>query len=162
MINSDILEASVFGGNSMSVTWENYAWEDTVPVKPGAIEGVEKRWGVQFPEDYKVCVTENQGKSPEPANFRIGNKESSVVNELLHFEKDPDWSNIERTYQDLKGRLPDRVFPFASDPSGNMVCFDYRGSPTEPKIVFWDHEAEDKKSIVPLAESFTEFLHSLY
>jgi hypothetical protein len=60
------------------------------------------------------------------------------------------------------GSLPPRIYPFASDPAGNRIAFDYRNGDANPKIVFEDHEMEGEEALKFLANSFTEFLESLH
>ena len=55
-----------------------------------------------------------------------------------------------------------KVYPFARDPFGNLLCFDYRNSTESPTVVFWDHEEENiKEAIYPVCSTFTELLASL-
>lgn len=67
-------------------------------------------------------------------------------------------------YNDIKDRLLKKVYPFAEDPFGNMICFDYRID-NEPQIVFWDSEISfdnAEGAIMPIAKSFSEFMDILY
>ena len=58
--------------------------------------------------------------------------------------------------------VPAGVYSFAIDPGGNGICFDYRASEDAPSIAFSDAEQEGEQAITFLANSFTEFLDSLY
>ncbi|CJH30980.1 SMI1 / KNR4 family [Streptococcus pneumoniae] len=63
-----------------------------------------------------------------------------------------------QTYNSIKDRLVDKVYPFARDPFGNLLCFDYRNNPQSPTVVFWDHEEEEmEESIYPVCSSVTFF-----
>lgn len=65
----------------------------------------------------------NDGGYTKPNRFDFNDNEE-VFNNLLSFDEE-DCSNIIDTYNDIKDRLIGRVIPFAEDPFGNMICFDY-------------------------------------
>ncbi|WP_157758698.1 SMI1/KNR4 family protein [Cystobacter fuscus] len=50
------------------------------------------------------------------------------------------------------------IFPFARTPGGEDLCFDYRGSPEQPRVVLVSVEG----SVHPVANSFQEFMDGLY
>lgn len=52
-----------------------------------------------------------------------------------------------------------KLIPFAKDPFGNLLCFDYRYNEKSPKIVFYDCE---ETTITTVCDSFTELLERLY
>ncbi|MOA62389.1 SMI1 / KNR4 family protein [compost metagenome] len=74
------------------------------------------------------------------------------------------------------------MIPFAFDPAGNLICFDYKEREENPVIVFWEHEGAPEKSVLVnnegmdeeqaeetarknifyIADSFTEFLKKLH
>ncbi|MFD1425200.1 SMI1/KNR4 family protein [Laceyella tengchongensis] len=54
------------------------------------------------------------------------------------------------------------LVPFADDPAGNFICFDYRTLVAgEPIVVFFYHK-RDKDNIKKIADSFSQFLEMLY
>ncbi len=136
-------------------------------------------WGIAFPDDYICCAMENHGGCPDKEELLVDGIEK-VLGNLLSFDEESD-DNILELFSDIRNRLPEKIFPFAIDPAGNYICFDYRNDNMKPVIVFWDHEAaylksdfpnkkwEDgefeelrAKSIIRISGSFTEFLDSLY
>jgi hypothetical protein len=70
--------------------------------------------------------------------------------------------NVE-AYEYIKDRLVHRVYPFASEASGDCF-FDCREGKEELKIVLWDHEKaaiEKEKGLFPVCDSFEELLELL-
>ena len=93
--------------------------------------------------------------------FYIGFK-GETFNNLLTFDLDSEYS-ILKIFSTLKSRLVEKVFPFARDPFGNYICFDYR-SGGDPTIVFWEHEAasiDNDSAISKVCDSFSELLDML-
>ena len=147
-------------------------WRDAdPPVGRDAVAGVEQAWGVVLPEDFVRCALVNHGGSPYPDRFLVGEAEE-VFDTLLSFREPHPWrvsnpDSITETYDDLRGQglLPERVYPFAYDPGGNYLAFDYRGSPDDPAVVFLAHEELDtggRFETYPVCGSFTALLESLH
>jgi len=143
-----------------NISWENYVFNENKFANIITINQIAKQWQVVFPEDYINCVSENQGKSPEPSIFKIGKEgEESVFNVLYHFEENEPSYYIGNVN---KESLANNIYPFAEDPAGNYICFDYRNSDKNPKIVFANTEIEGEEAITFLADSFTEFMNSIF
>lgn len=125
------------------------------------ISEIEKSFGIKFPQDYKECVLQNNGGCPKPDNFDFSdeNEGGAVFNNLLSFTGD---FNIEVVYEFSKESLPNGIIPFARDPFGNLLCFDYRQDKNKPGIVFFDHEEQGEDSIELICNTFTELLDKLY
>ncbi len=110
----------------------------------------------------------NHGGHPWPNLFFSGEE---VFQTLLSFKPPHPWqaTNHDRIVDDYamlaeQGLLPDKVYPFAYDPAGNYLAFDYRTSPDKPNVVFLLHErmdADDHFTAVPVSASFTELIDSL-
>lgn len=131
-------------------------------VEESAISRVETIFNVEFPKDYIECIMKNDGMYPKPDRFTLNGNEE-VFNNLLSFDEE-DSGNIIDTYNYVKDRLVKKVIPFAEDPFGNLICFDYRNN-GQPIIVFWDHEKafNDKESAMSyLCDSFTDLLSMLH
>ena len=146
----------------MSVIWRRFVLDK--PADPKEIIRVETVFGVQFPPDYKTCVMENQGKIPEPRRFHIHQKgKESIFHCLLHFDpKSTDYNLLDEYTFYFEGDIPEGVIPFADDPSGNRLCFDFRTTPENPEVVFLDNGAYGEVSLYFIAKNFTELLNSLY
>lgn len=141
------------------LTWSN-RWREA---EPSEIEKVESFFGVKFPKEYIQCVIVNHGEVPDWDTFDFEGHSEACFGELLSFN--PEQSNyILKVYDILKDRLPDRVIPFANDPGGNYICFDYRNK-FNPTVVYWDHELAFLKKenfIVFICDTFQELLDKLY
>lgn len=126
-------------------------------VKPESLYRVEKLYGVILPEDYKQCISVNNGARPFPKYFDSRESQGRVFSGLLHYDFSENGSILDM-FDWVKDRLPCCVFPFAKDPFGNLICFKYSGKVFN-KIVFWDHETGN---IEEICDTFSELLDLLY
>ena len=142
----------------MTVQWQPYLWKQPRPASAQEIEQLEQQWGVTLPEAYKQTVSLHQGMTPEPYVFLVG-QVRDAFNTLLTVSTFPDTVpySIARVHSILEPLLPTGIFPFANTPGGEYLCFDYRGSPSEPAVVLVTVEG----SIEPVAGSFSEFMSGL-
>lgn len=118
--------------------------------------------GVFLPADYTDLVLKHDGGSnPDECSFeyavdgrtRVGN-----FGVLLSLRQSSS-ENVFETIENLAEQLPKGVIPIMDTGSGDFVCFDYRaGAPT---VVYFAHERADDKAVIPLANSFGEFVESL-
>lgn len=143
-----------------------------------SIEKVENAFGVKFPSDYTNIVLENNAATPSPNTIDTSRQIGKAFGELLNFNLDVN-ENILSLYEQLKNKIPEKVFPITMDPGGNFLCYDFRDDEANPKVLRWDHEqkfvVEDKELIIEdhenesdyyhldfIAHSFTETLTNLY
>ena len=95
------------------------------PVSEQDIASIESLLNIKFPRDYIDCAKENHGSNPSLQIYDFNGHREAVFNSLLSFN--PESSNfILAVYNDVKDRLPESIYPFADDPFGNLICFDYR------------------------------------
>ncbi|KXY46992.1 MULTISPECIES: SMI1/KNR4 family protein [Bacillus] len=140
------------------ITWINV---NEKRVTDDQIKQLEQYLNIKFPNDFIDCVQKYDGGYPTPDTFNIPNQDENSLNNLLTLDSDRKYSILE-TYNSTKDRLPDKIYPFARDPFGNLLCFDYRNNTDSPIIVFWDHEEEDiEEAIYPVCSTFSELLASL-
>lgn len=99
--------------------------ESDGPASEEQIQKVEKYLGVEFPKDYKECVTQFNGGYPEPDLFDINEEKDAIFSCLLSHTNDE--ASILEVYDLSSNVLPAEIIPFARDPFGNLICFDYRG-----------------------------------
>jgi cell wall assembly regulator SMI1 len=125
------------------------------PVSEQEIRKVEEELNVTFPADYKQCVQVNHGASPEQFVLDVEGIERAFGS-LLMVNTPESASDIVRTYESYKDTLPKDIIPFADDPGGNLVCFDYKDHKGNPIIVFWEHEEACEKEILMEEENLTE------
>jgi len=113
----------------------------------------EDQYKVKFPDKYKEIVTANDGASPVPQNFHVADTER-VFNYLVKVsDLQTMFANICREYSSAK-----ILVPFADDPAGNFICFDFTDDKTSPKVVFFEL---DRGQCLKIADNFTAFLNSL-
>ncbi|MCL2224013.1 MAG: SMI1/KNR4 family protein [Defluviitaleaceae bacterium] len=134
------------------------------PTSEDSISIVESYLHVKFPDDFIDCIKNNHGGNPSMQIYSFEGYHEAVFNSLLNFN--PDENNyILDVYNDIKDRLVRYVYPFADDPFGNYICFDYRKTKNNiPTIVFWDHEIADtnpEEAILPVCETFNELISRL-
>jgi hypothetical protein len=95
-----------------------------VPADKQSIDQV-KNFGIQFPSDFRRIAIASHGTQPSPDTIDFGDLKQILFGCLLSFEKNSP-IYIERVYHWVKDDLPDKVFPFAREPFGNLYGFDYR------------------------------------
>lgn len=137
-------------------------WRFSKAISVEVIKAAESYFGIKFPSDYAHCAGNHNGGYPKPHSFpHAGSVEA--LNNLITLDASGEY-NIYEVYEHIRDRMAEKVVPFARDPFGNYLCFDYRRS-EQPVIVFWDHEVayRDKdKAITFVCNTFTELLDSLF
>lgn len=128
-------------------------WRFVKPLKDeSAIEKVEKELGIKFPVDFVALVKEYNNGSPRTDTFDTKKRTGKAFGELLNFNMNEKY-NILYEYNQIKDKLPPKVYPFSGDAGGNYLCFDYNESPNAPAIVRWDHEQlydiDDDELVIP-------------
>lgn len=144
----------------MAVTWTDFNLRNPTVATDAAVRSTETALGVRFPPDFLAIARRNQGRTPTPCGYELPDGTGSVFNHLLQFDESPPASSYVEAWRDLQDLLPERVVPFAPDPGGNYLCFDYRESETNPHVVFWAHDIPNA-SLQPVAANFTELLDKL-
>jgi len=164
--------------------WQSY-W-GTAPLS--AVEAIEAELGRRFPSAYREIVTRFNGASLERGDaFRFfcehtGREEIYGLGLLHAFwpsgASGGDATDVEQVEvtETMRWRLdhsdlPDGLVSFSADGAGNLLCFDYRGSPesSDPPIVLWHNPVQTpfmlSNNPVPftyLAPSFETFLAMLF
>ena len=129
----------------------NITWKRGSHIDESVINEVETTFGVSLPDDYKKVIAENNNARPSISTFDTEVSKEHVFKKLLSLKKE----DIENVYKAKKilSSVDESLFPIANDPAGNLICL------KEGRIVYWLHEDD---SIEPIADSFTDFLLSLY
>ncbi|MGG0458829.1 SMI1/KNR4 family protein [Bacillus mycoides] len=150
------------------------------PIMREDVKNVEQELNINFPLDYIECVMKNNGAHVSPEVFEVEGKRK-VFGTLLSYDMDDD-ENIIEVFNDYKDTLPAELVPFAFDPAGNLICFDYKNHGGNPIVVFWEHEdawekealmesegitaeeteGEARENVFYVASTFTEFLSKLH
>jgi hypothetical protein len=142
-----------------TVRWLPYVWKQPRPAAPHEIEQLEQLWGVKLPEQYKQLVSERQGMTPEPSVFKVGQGRDVFCTLLtLSVDEDKEYYSVSKSYEVLKPHMPAGLYPFGQTSGGEHLCFDYRDSPPQPRVVLLTVEM----NALPVASSFAEFLEGLY
>lgn len=142
-----------------TIRWKPYVWDTPRSATPHEISLLEQQWGVKLPDEYKKLISTSQGMTPHPCVFDAG-KIKDVMSVLLTVTTDPLKKEyaISDSYSILKPHIPPGIYPFAMTPGSEHLCFDYRTSPDEPRIVLVSVEM----NVHPVAESFNGFMASLH
>lgn len=154
-------------------------WKFVKPLKDkSSILLVEKEWGIKLPEIFIELVIKYNSGVPENTAFNTEFSTGKSSGELLNFNLDSK-DNVLAEYKNIEDKLPPDIFPFAADPGGNYICFDYRMNKENPQIVFWNHEERfiiegdqivnpdvenefDLHIIEPVSNDLEGFLNKLY
>jgi hypothetical protein len=150
------------------------------PVTKDEVENDGEKLGVKFPIDYIEVAKDYNGAHVSPKLFQVEGKEK-VFGTLLTYDNEDD-EHILEVFNDYMDTLPKKIIPIVFDPSGNLICFDYKEHEDNPIVVFWEHEnawekemlmqeeglteeqAEERarENVFYVASTFTEFLNKLY
>jgi cell wall assembly regulator SMI1 len=137
------------------------------PIDPSDVDALEKEMRVKFPEPYRAFLIAYHGGRPTPSNFFPvihGRVTPMRIHFFLGIYDDLNSCDLRWNFNTLKGRIPNKVIPIASDEFGNRFCLDLRSRVTSP-VLFWNHEEEaagPKGAIkVAVATSFDDWLRQL-
>lgn len=138
-------------------------WHRRNKISNEMIIKIENELNITFPADFKKFILEHSGARPIPHTFDFKGRVEAVINNVFHFDLSKEYNVLEE-YGFVKDRFINDVYPFARDPFGNLICFDFRKDKENPSVVFWDHEipSDDPKNYQFIANSFTEFIDKLY
>lgn len=141
-------------------------WRKGNKIDSGSLDKIETIWRVKLPEDFKEIVLSHNKGRPNLNVFNTTESKGRVFGGLLNFDLN-EKVNVLSDYQILKERLPERIFPFAEDPGGNFICFDYRNNESIPQIILWNHEGIviNERNIFKcelVSNSFSKFISQLY
>jgi len=108
---------------------------------------------VELEEEFKDIIKKYNGGRPRPNVFDTEVRKECVFKSLVSFNNDSSASIFEVTkwVNDSTNR---KLVPFASEPSGNYICFTENNN-----IVSWMHETGNVEFI---CNSFNEFLEMMY
>lgn len=143
----------------MKIQWQPYLWDEFHPVDSQVLDRLEQQWKVKLPEQYRETISAHQGMGPEPCAFNIGTgNDAFSVLLIVSADKEKESYSISKAHHILQPHVPEGILPFALTPGGEYLCFDYRDSPAQPKVVLVTMEM----SIHPIADSFNAFMDGLH
>ena len=127
-------------------------WSRPKPLnRPIVIKQLEEKYGFTLSDDLVNCILSNNGARPRPNTIELKNGEENDVKLLLSYN-DSDPENIFKVIEYFVNTYNGTLIPFAVDSAGNYYCEQGR------RIVLWTQN----KEILPVCNSFSQFLDSLY
>jgi hypothetical protein len=143
------------------------------PLLEEDIDRAERKLGVTFPQEYRVFLMEFNGGRPTPDLFSIKSDDPYMSCDVMNWFyciSDGDDIDLVSKAGTFKGRVPYGLLPIGDDPFGNQICLCLKESALkEGAVYFWDHEFgapnhEEPwyENVYPIADSFEQFLDSLY
>lgn len=140
------------------------------PLTEADIASFERILGFSLPKDYRDFLLEHNGGKPFPYWFSYldenGKEDRDGVGHLygLGFSN-PDYRNLQKTRDCFSGRIPFELLAVGDDPCGNQICVATQGKQFG-QLFLWNHEDEHApptyRNVIPLANSFTEFISALH
>jgi len=137
---------------------------------PERIKWFESAYRIKLPKSYIQFLENYNGAKPLDHNFEHQGTEKLIEKYLpiLENPKSDDKNgmyDINVVISQLDARLVDdedlvgmTLIPFAALFGGDFLCLDYRDNPSEPKIVFWDHNESD--DFLPCTEDVSKDFNS--
>lgn len=145
------------------------------------LDRFEEKLNIRLPKGYRDLLQEHNALYPVHNLFRFKNQ---YHNELWSYRLNDDGTDSRDVVflgygdglsesaridlgQDFDVYGHDRVIAIGKAANGDHICFDYRHDPktSEPHVVVMFHDAygeDGKMAICHVADSFDEFLNSLY
>jgi len=139
------------------------------------IEKYIKELNINLPEDYKQHLIKYNGGHPikdgAPMINPIDESETDIGIDWFLAIYEGESSNFLKAYHTFKiwqKRMPDELIPIANASCGDKICMSVKGD-NYGKIYYWEHEIEasegeepDYSNVHLIANSFTDFINSLY
>lgn len=125
------------------------------------VVAVEEQIGHRLPSDFRDFIKKYHGARPSHRYFTItsgGKRLPCVVGAFLSLEPN-DIEHLGKIATRLRDQIPSTIVPFACDPGGDMICFDFSGE--KPVVVYWQHEEEGDTQFATVSQSFLEFIDLL-
>lgn len=132
-------------------------WKYGSPLSNEVVRSVESQLAVVFPSDYRALVTAHNGSRPKPNAVEIPGNGEAVMERLVRVDAGAA-ENVMSVATILRSRGLVNLVPFASDPFGNLFCFQFSGKSLSA-VVFWEHE---NGSVSTICTTFSELLCLLH
>lgn len=123
-------------------------------VSKARVKEIGAQLGFYLPQDYIECVKVNGGASVLPEEFNVEGVER-CFGSLFSFDEQSS-QYIVKKYELYNSSLPRDILPIATDPAGNLLCFDYKDQQEKPVVVFWEHENALEKETLMYNEGLTD------
>ena len=132
-------------------------WKYGNPASDEAIRSVETQLAIAFPADYRAIVAQHNGGRPKPNAVDAPGKREVIMERLMSVDAGAK-DNVAAATLVARKRHQSNLVPFASDPFGNLFCFQVAGK-TPSAVVFWDHESG---ALTGICKTFPELLGMLH
>ena len=121
------------------------------------IRKLENKMERTLPNDYVEFVIKHHAGRPSANLFKTLNGDERVFLRLISFDES-QYVNMFTTFESFSSYVDaTHLLPFANDPFGNYICFDFSENPAE--VVFWDHETNKLDTV---SKTFTDLVCMLY
>lgn len=128
-------------------------WKYKIEVKDTSIfDEIGNMLGVNFPDELKCFISENNAATPAKYKFMLGSSEKAL-GAVLSFNKGE--ADVDTVFSALNCIEDKNLIPFAIDPFGNYICYAVDNS----EVVFWEHEAD---VIISSYKTLSDFVEGLY
>src|SRR6266568_876623 len=109
------------------------------PVSAQEVEALERRLGIQLPEDYRRFLCTTNGGIPEPNSFTIPERGDALLGILYGLGVERVAADLEFEQQEatLWDPLPPGFISIGHDPGGNSILMATLGD-NAGRIFFWD------------------------
>lgn len=131
------------------------------PTSEEKVVALENGFGRPLPPQYRQFLLLYNGGRPKNDIFDIPGQGEGQANFFYGIDV-VRYNDLAAKIDVFKDRIPNYLLPIANDPGGNQICISL--SPDDcGKVYFWDHEKElePDQTVIPLADSFDEFIDSL-
>lgn len=128
-------------------------WKFGSPVSDEVVRAAESQLGVVFPSDYRTLVGQHNGGRPKPNAVEIPGRREAVMERLVRLDACAG-DDVASAVAVLRGRGQGNLVPFASDPFGNLFCFQFARK-VQSAVVFWEHETG---SVSAICKTFSDLL----
>jgi hypothetical protein len=118
--------------------------------------------GARLPEAYRQYLLNYNGGMWEPKCFVISKAEGeSSVHSVYGLHSGPEYCQLNSMREIFSDRIPRDVLAIASDAFGNQICLGISGKRRDV-VYFWNHEIVGEKGLSRIADSFENFIDSLF
>lgn len=139
------------------------------PITMSDIEDIERYLGHNLPEDYRRFLLQHNGGRVSPSEVLTGDSIYPLkhVNYLYGVKDDIESCTLRCSHYGMRERSRPELLPIGNDGGPDLFCLVLFG-PDQGKIVFWDcremwlRPPPDPLDVYPVADSFTDFLNSLF
>ena len=116
-----------------------------------------------LPEDYRNFLIKHNGGIPFPNYFKLPFEEPDYthIHHVYGLNSGPEYQRLDIIYKTNKHIIPSFLISIADDPFGSNICISVLGD-KYGSVYFWNSEGIKSERTIFLANSFSQFLNSLF